>query len=136
MRIAQHVSDLIGNTPLVRLNSVVPEGFATVAAKIEYLNPGGSSKDRIAVKMIEAAEEAGLLKPAAPSSSPPRAIPGSGSRWSRSARDTTACSCAPTRSARTNGMCCGPTGRGRRVPHGSSAGAPRQLLQRLGPSGA
>ncbi|CPY65956.1 Probable cystathionine beta-synthase [Mycobacteroides abscessus] len=63
MRIAQHVSDLIGNTPLVRLNSVVPEGFATVAAKIEYLNPGGSSKDRIAVKMIEAAEEAGLLKP-------------------------------------------------------------------------
>lgn len=63
MRIAQHVSDLIGNTPLVRLNSVVPEGFATVAAKIEYLNPGGSSKDRIAVKMIEAAEGAGLLKP-------------------------------------------------------------------------
>lgn len=63
MRIAQHVSDLIGNTPLVRLNSVVPEGCATVAAKIEYLNPGGSSKDRVAVKMIEAAEEAGLLKP-------------------------------------------------------------------------
>ncbi|WP_255775895.1 cystathionine beta-synthase [Mycobacteroides abscessus] len=63
MRIAQHVSDMIGNTPLVRLNSVVPEGCATVAAKIEYLNPGGSSKDRIAVKMIEAAEEAGLLKP-------------------------------------------------------------------------
>ncbi|YCU76326.1 cystathionine beta-synthase [Mycobacteroides abscessus] len=63
MRIAQHVSDLIGNTPLVRLNSVVPEGCATVAAKIEYLNPGGSSKDRIAVKMIEVAEEAGLLKP-------------------------------------------------------------------------
>ncbi|MGL5444547.1 MAG: cystathionine beta-synthase [[Mycobacterium] stephanolepidis] len=63
MRIAQHVSDLIGNTPLVQLNSVVPEGGAVVAAKIEYLNPGGSSKDRIAVKMIEAAEEAGLLKP-------------------------------------------------------------------------
>ncbi|QCH22817.1 cystathionine beta-synthase [Mycobacteroides salmoniphilum] len=67
MRIAQHVSDLIGNTPLVQLNSVVPQGpggaGAVVAAKIEYLNPGGSSKDRIAVKMIEAAEEAGLLKP-------------------------------------------------------------------------
>ncbi|MFT8180778.1 cystathionine beta-synthase, partial [Mycobacteroides chelonae] len=63
MRIAQHVSDLIGNTPLVQLNSVVPGGGAVVAAKIEYLNPGGSSKDRIAVKMIEAAEEAGLLKP-------------------------------------------------------------------------
>ena len=63
MRIAQHVSDLIGNTPLVQLNSVVPGGGAVVAAKIEYLNPGGSSKDRIAVKMIEAAEEAGLLNP-------------------------------------------------------------------------
>ncbi|MGH3954480.1 MAG: cystathionine beta-synthase [Mycobacterium sp.] len=67
MRIAQHVSDLIGNTPLVQLNSVVPQGSggtgAVVAAKIEYLNPGGSSKDRIAVKMIEAAEKAGLLKP-------------------------------------------------------------------------
>ncbi|MBA0049024.1 cystathionine beta-synthase [Mycobacterium sp. NPDC050853] len=63
MRIAQHVSDLIGNTPLVQLNSVVPQGCGVVAAKIEYLNPGGSSKDRIAVKMIEAAEAAGLLKP-------------------------------------------------------------------------
>ncbi|MDT5297809.1 MAG: cystathionine beta-synthase, partial [Mycobacterium sp.] len=52
MRIAGHLSELIGNTPLVRLNSVVPEGAGVVAAKIEYLNPGGSSKDRIAVKMI------------------------------------------------------------------------------------
>ena len=63
MRIARHVSELIGNTPLVQLNSVVPEGAGTVAAKIEYLNPGGSSKDRIAVKMIDAAEASGQLKP-------------------------------------------------------------------------
>ncbi|BBZ32142.1 cystathionine beta-synthase [Mycolicibacterium confluentis] len=63
MRIARHISDLIGNTPLVRLNSVVPEGVGTVVAKIEYLNPGGSSKDRIAVKMIDAAEASGELKP-------------------------------------------------------------------------
>lgn len=63
MRIARHVSELIGNTPLVQLNSVVPAGSGLVAAKIEYLNPGGSAKDRIAVKMIDAAEEAGLLKP-------------------------------------------------------------------------
>jgi cystathionine beta-synthase len=62
MRIAQHVSELIGNTPLVQLNSVVPEGAGVVAAKVEYLNPGGSSKDRIAIKMIDAAESAGLLK--------------------------------------------------------------------------
>ena len=63
MRIARHVSELIGNTPLVQLNSVVPEGAGTVAAKVEYLNPGGSSKDRIAVKMIDAAEASGQLKP-------------------------------------------------------------------------
>lgn len=63
MRIAPHVSELIGNTPLVRLNSVVPKGAGVVAAKIEYLNPGGSSKDRIAVKMIDAAEASGQLKP-------------------------------------------------------------------------
>ncbi len=56
MRIADSVVDLIGNTPLVKLNSVVKPGSALVAAKIEYLNPGGSSKDRIAVKMIDAAE--------------------------------------------------------------------------------
>src|SRR6201990_636085 len=63
MRIASHVSELIGNTPLVRLNSVVPSGSGIVAAKIEYLNPGGSAKDRIAVKMIDAAEASGELKP-------------------------------------------------------------------------
>ncbi len=63
MRIARHVSELIGNTPLVQLNSVVAEGAGLVAAKIEYLNPGGSAKDRIAVKMIDAAEASGQLKP-------------------------------------------------------------------------
>src|SRR4051795_6602045 len=63
MRIARHLSELIGNTPLVELNSVVPEGAGTVAAKIEYLNPGGSAKDRIAVRMIDAAEASGELKP-------------------------------------------------------------------------
>lgn len=63
MRIADHVVDLIGNTPLVRLNSVVGPNTGLVAAKIEYLNPGGSSKDRIAVKMIDAAERSGQLKP-------------------------------------------------------------------------
>lgn len=63
MRIAQHVTELIGNTPLVKLSSVVGDNAGIVAAKIEYLNPGGSSKDRIAVKMIDAAEASGELKP-------------------------------------------------------------------------
>src|ERR1700736_3229496 len=63
MRIARHISELIGNTPLVQLNSVVPPGSGKVVAKVEYLNPGLSSKDRIAVKMIDAAEASGQLKP-------------------------------------------------------------------------
>jgi cystathionine beta-synthase len=63
MRIARHVSELIGNTPLVRLNSVVPEGAGMVVGKLEYVNPGGSAKDRIAVKMIDAAEASGELRP-------------------------------------------------------------------------
>src|ERR1700761_1312278 len=66
MRIAQHISDLIGGTPLVQLNSVVPEGAGTVVAKVEYLNPGSSAKDRIAVKMIDAAEASGQLRPGGP----------------------------------------------------------------------
>ena len=63
MRIARHISELIGNTPLVQLNSVVPPGSGKVVAKVEYLNPGLSSKDRIAVKMIDAAEASGQLRP-------------------------------------------------------------------------
>src|ERR1700738_2644423 len=63
MRIARHISELIGNTPLVERNSVVPEGAGRVLAKVEYLNPGGSVKDRIAAKMVDAAEESGELRP-------------------------------------------------------------------------
>src|SRR5690554_3767014 len=63
MRYAEHISDLVGNTPLVRLTSVTEGLSATILAKVEYLNPGGSVKDRIALKMIEAAEASGELKP-------------------------------------------------------------------------
>ncbi|GAA4811453.1 cystathionine beta-synthase [Tomitella cavernea] len=63
MRIADHVVDLIGDTPLVRLNKVTEGTPGVVAAKVEYFNPGASSKDRIAVKMIDEAEKAGLLGP-------------------------------------------------------------------------
>jgi cysteine synthase A len=61
--IADSVLDLVGNTPLVRLRRVVPEGSAEVLGKLESLNPAGSVKDRIALSMIEAAEAAGTLKP-------------------------------------------------------------------------
>ena len=61
--IADGVLDLLGNTPLVRLRRVVPEGSAEVLAKLESLNPGGSVKDRIALSMIEDAETRSELKP-------------------------------------------------------------------------
>src|SRR6266542_4331027 len=54
---------LVGNTPLLRLNSVTKGIGATVLAKVEYFNPGGSVKDRIALRMIEAAERSGALRP-------------------------------------------------------------------------
>src|SRR3954469_9726910 len=63
MKYANTVLDLVGNTPLVRLNSVTEGIAATVLAKVEYLNPGGSSKDRIATRIIDDAEAKGLLKP-------------------------------------------------------------------------
>jgi cystathionine beta-synthase len=63
MKYADTVLDLVGNTPLVKLNSVTEGISATVLVKVEYLNPGGSSKDRIAIRIIDAAEASGDLKP-------------------------------------------------------------------------
>ncbi|OKI87709.1 cystathionine beta-synthase [Micromonospora sp. CB01531] len=63
MQYYDNVVDLIGNTPLVRLRNVTEGIQATVLAKVEYVNPGGSVKDRIALRMVEDAEKAGLLKP-------------------------------------------------------------------------
>jgi cysteine synthase A len=62
-RIAESVLDLIGNTPLVRLTRICPTGSATILAKVESQNPGGSVKDRIARSMIEDAERRGALRP-------------------------------------------------------------------------
>jgi cystathionine beta-synthase len=59
----EHVTDLVGNTPLVKLNALAEGVGATVLAKVEYFNPGGSVKDRIALRMIEAAEKSGELAP-------------------------------------------------------------------------
>lgn len=63
MRIANDITALIGNTPLVRLNRLTEGAKATVIAKLEYFNPSHSVKDRIGVAMINAAEQAGLIKP-------------------------------------------------------------------------
>jgi cystathionine beta-synthase len=63
MRYVEHVADLVGNTPLVRLGTVAEDVAAPVLAKVEYFNPGGSVKDRIALRMVEAAEASGELRP-------------------------------------------------------------------------
>ena len=55
--------ELIGSTPLVRLNNVVPPNGSNIYAKLEFLNPGGSVKDQIALSMVEGAEKQGILKP-------------------------------------------------------------------------
>ena len=63
MKIHENILTTIGNTPLVRLNKITKDVAATVLAKVETFNPGNSIKDRMALKMVEDAEKAGLLKP-------------------------------------------------------------------------
>ena len=62
-KVVNNVTELIGGTPLVRLNRIVPEGSAEVFVKLEYQNPGSSVKDRIAISIVEEAEKEGKLKP-------------------------------------------------------------------------
>ncbi|RLK54518.1 cystathionine beta-synthase [Actinokineospora cianjurensis] len=63
MEYVEHIFDLVGDTPLVRLNTLADGLAPTVLAKVEYFNPGGSVKDRIALRMVEAAEASGELRP-------------------------------------------------------------------------
>src|SRR5215211_6793177 len=63
MQVYETFLDTMGNTPLVRLNSITRGVRPTVLAKVEMMNPGGSVKDRIGIRMIEAAERDGFLKP-------------------------------------------------------------------------
>ncbi|MFB4165031.1 cysteine synthase A [Alteribacillus sp. JSM 102045] len=63
MKVANNITELIGNTPLVKLNRLTGENDADVYLKLEFMNPGSSVKDRIALAMIEAAERDGKIKP-------------------------------------------------------------------------
>lgn len=61
--IAENITELVGQTPMLHLSRIAPEGGADIFAKLEYLNPGGSVKDRAAIGMIQRAEREGRLKP-------------------------------------------------------------------------
>lgn len=63
LRIAENITELVGETPMLHLRRMVPSGSADLYAKLEYLNPGGSVKDRAAIGMITRAEREGKLKP-------------------------------------------------------------------------
>ena len=63
LRVADDITELVGQTPMLRLKRLVPPGSADVFAKLEYLNPGGSVKDRAAIGIIQRAEQEGRLKP-------------------------------------------------------------------------
>ena len=65
LRVAENIADLVGETPVLHLRKIVPAGSADVFAKLEYLNPGGSIKDRAALGMIQRAEKEGRLRPGA-----------------------------------------------------------------------
>jgi len=65
MDIKNNILETIGNTPLIRLNKITKDIPCTVAAKVDYFNPGNSIKDRMALKMVEVAEQEGKLKPGA-----------------------------------------------------------------------
>ena len=62
LRVAEDITDLVGETPLLHLRKIAPAGAADLFAKLEYLNPGGSVKDRAAIGIISRAEEQGLLR--------------------------------------------------------------------------
>src|SRR5580692_11159060 len=63
MNIRNNILETIGNTPLIRLNQLTKDLPCTVLAKVEYFNPGNSAKDRMAIKMVEVAEQEGKLQP-------------------------------------------------------------------------
>ena len=102
MKYVNSLIELVGNTPLVKLSRVTGDVKPLVLAKIEYFNPGGSVKDRIAVKMIEAAEREGKLKPGGTIVEPTSGNTGVGLAIVAQAKVIRASSSVPTRSVKTS----------------------------------
>ena len=134
--------DLVGNTPLVRLRRVLDgrassEDGPLVLAKVEYLNPGGSVKDRIAVRMVEAAEESGELQPGGTIVEPTSGNTGVGLAMVAQQKGYHCVFVVPRQGQR--GQDQRPQGvrrRGGRLPDRGRPRPPRLLLQRLGPADA
>ena len=108
MDIRENIVDAIGNTPIVRLGRVHPPG--NLVAKVEYMNPGGSSKDRIGLAMIERAERNGWLQPGGTIVEPTSGNTGVGSRHGRSPAGLQAgCRHGGQAVEGEAGLCCAPT---------------------------
>ena len=111
MTIHNSLAELIGNTPLVKLNHI-PQAAgvkATIAVKVEYFNPGGSSKDRIAERIIDAAEQSGQLKPGGVIVEPTSGNTGVGLALVAQQRGYRTISPCRTRSPNPSARCCAPT---------------------------
>ena len=135
MRYVDHVADLVGNTPLVRLG-VVAEGIAApVLAKVEYFNPGGSVKDRIALRMVEAAEASGELRPGGTIVEPTSGNTGVGLAMVAQRQGLPVRVRLPGQGQRGQARRAARVRRrGRRVPDGGRPRPPRLLLPRLRPA--
>ena len=136
VRYYDNVVDLIGNTPLVRLRSVTAGIAATVLAKVEYFNPGGSVKDRIALRMVEDAEKAGLLQPGGTIVEPTSGNTGVGLALVAQLRGYRCVFVCPDKvSEDKQQRAAGVRRRGRGLPDRGRARGPALLLQRLRPAG-
>src|SRR5699024_6900379 len=98
MRVVNNITELIGNTPIVKLNRIVPDNAADVYIKLESLNPTKGAKDRAAFSMIDAAEKAGKLKPAATIIEPTSGNTGSGLAMNAAAKGYNAVTVMPCNS--------------------------------------
>ena len=128
------VLDLVGDTPLVRLQRLVPEGAGTVVAKLEYLNPGGSVKDRIGITMIEAAERDGKLKPGGTIVEPTSGNTGTGLAIAAALKGYRCIFVMPDKMSQENLAAAGVWGRGRRLPVRGRAGVAGELLLGVRPA--
>ena len=136
MRYVESLIELVGNTPLLKLGRVTDGAKALVLAKVEYLNPGGSVKDRIAVKMIEAAEREGKLKPGGTIVEPTSGNTGVGLAIVAQAKGYSCVFVCPDKVSEDKRNVLRRVRRpGRGLPDGGRARAPRFLLLDLGPAG-